>query len=444
MDTAGPDTPAIPAAEQGTDSDAIAETGPADAPADGPVGVDAHVARVVAGVRPLPDFPLPLMDALGMAVAEDVIAEVALPAFDVATIDGYAVRREDVADASSEYPVDLPVVGEITAGRAHHLALSPGTAVSILAGAPVPTGADSVVPFEWTDRGVARVTIRRASAVGQHVRRAGADVAVGDVVLQRGTVVGPRHLGLLASLGRAQVRSRPRPRVVVLSTGSALREPGQALAHGAVHDGNSYLLAAAAKAVGATAYRVGIVPDDVRQFSEALSDQLVRADLVIVSGGVSTGEYDVVREALGAAGTAGSVRFDEVALRPGARQGFGHVGEDEIPIFCLPGNPVAAYASFQTFVLPALRTMMGMEPVERPTRRARLTHPISSVAGVREFVRATYGTDRGGAFVTPVGEPGADLVGDLAQANAFVVVDEDTAALTAGDVVRVQVLDEDF
>ena len=409
--------------------------------ADDLLGVDELVARVVDGVRPLPDFPLPLMDALGMAIAEDVTAEVSLPRFDNSAMDGYAVHHADVADATEDAPVQLPVVGEVSAGRAHHLALSPGTAVKIMTGAPVPAGADCVVPYEWTDRGVAQVRIDRAGPVGANIRRAGEDVAEGTVVVEHGTVLGPRHLGLLAAVGRGQVRSRPRPRVVVISTGSELREPGSGLGHDSIFDGNSYLLAAAARAAGATAYRVGIVPDDVRAFTEALSDQLVRADLVVTSGGVSEGDYDVVKEALGQLGT---VWFGKVAMQPGKPQGFGHVGEDEVPIFCLPGNPVSAYVSFQTFVLPALRTLMGKTPAVRPTKQARLTEPLRSPEGKQQYVRVRYEADGGDATATPVGGPGSHLLGDLARSNALAVVPAGTTSVAAGELVDVLLVDEEF
>ena len=406
--------------------------------ADGVVSVDDHLGRILDRVEPLRDFPLPLMEAQGMPIAEDVTAEVSLPGFDNSAMDGYAVRRADVASASHDDPVELPVVGEISAGRAHHLALSPGTAVKIMTGAPVPTGADCVIPYEWTDRGVARVQINRSAPVGANIRKAGEDVAVGDLVLERGTVLGPRHLGLLAALGRAQVRSRPKPRVVVISTGSELREPGSALTHDSIYESNSYLLAAAARAAGATAYRVGIVPDDVRAFTEALSDQLVRADLVITSGGVSEGDYDVVKEALrpGGAGAEDQVWFGKVAMQPGKPQGFGVVGEDEVPIFCLPGNPVSSYVSFQTFVLPALRRMMGLDP-HQPLMKARLTEPLTSPEGRRQFQRATVGFDAAGAYATPVGGRGSHMIGELAHAESFIVVDEETTWVPDGEWVQV-------
>ncbi|WP_460795203.1 molybdotransferase-like divisome protein Glp [Nocardioides pacificus] len=407
--------------------------------------VDEHLDRILAAVSPLPDYPQSLMEALGLAVAEDVVSPIALPSFDNSAMDGYAVVAADVATASAETPVHLPVVGEIGAGQARLLAMSPGTAVKIMTGAPVPAGCDAVVPYEWTDRGVAQVRVSAAPTPGQHIRRAGEDVAVGDLLVTHGTVLGPRHLGLLASVGRDKVRSRPRPRVVILSTGSELREPGTPLGHDTIYDGNSWLLAASARAAGAIAYRVGIVPDDRRAFLEALSDQLVRADVVVTSGGVSQGDFDVVKEALAELGT---VWFGGVGMQPGKPQGFGTVGEDATPIFTLPGNPVSAYISFEAFVVPALRKMMGKLPYARPTHRALLTHAISSPAGKRQFVRGEYAVDGGshggGAHVSPVGGHGSHLIGDLAASNALIVVPEDVTSVSAGEQVQVLLPDESF
>jgi molybdopterin molybdotransferase len=405
------------------------------------ISVSDLVERILATVSPLPDFPQPLMEALGLALAEDVVAPISLPSFDNSAMDGYAVVVEDVAGASVDEPVELPVVGEIGAGRASILAISPGTAVKIMTGAPVPAGATAVVPYEWTDRGVARVRISQAPRPAQHIRPTGDDITEGDMLLEEGTVLGPRHLGLLAAVGRATVRTRPRPRVVVISTGSELRDPGSPLAPDAIYDGNSYLLAAAARAAGAIAYRVGIVPDDPQAFTEALGDQLVRADLVVTSGGVSEGDFDVVKEALS---SQGSMWFGGVAMQPGKPQGFGTVGEDDTPVFTLPGNPVSSYVSFETFVLPAIRRMMGKLPYSRPTTRARLTHGLSSPEGRQQMVRALYDTDRGGAFVTPVGGHGSHLLGDLATSNAIVVVPAETTSLQAGEMVQVLKLDEEF
>ena len=401
--------------------------------------VDEHLERILGTVAPLNALPQPLLEALGVAVAEDVSAPVSLPSFDNSAMDGYAVVASDVVDASAEQPVQLPVVGEIGAGQARLLAMSPGTAVKIMTGAPVPAGADAIVPYEWTDRGVARVRITQAPRAGQHVRSAGEDVAEGDLLIEEGTVLGPRHLGLLAAVGRATVRSRPRPRVVVISTGSELRDPGTSLGHDTIYDGNSYLLAAAARAAGAVAYRVGIVPDDPSSFLDALSVQLVRADVVVTSGGVSQGDFDVVKEALA---PLGSVWFGGVAMQPGKPQGFGLVGEEQVPIFTLPGNPVSSYISFQVFVVPALRRMMGLVPYRRPIREATLTAGFDSPPGRRQFVRGEIGDDV--TRVTPVGGHGSHLLGGLAASNSLIVVPEDVTRCEAGDPVSVLRLDENF
>jgi molybdopterin molybdotransferase len=403
--------------------------------------VEEHRERILSAIHPLPAFDQPLMEAVGLSAAEDVRATVSLPGFDNSAMDGYAVAHADVASASEEAPVHLPVVGEIGAGQASLLAMSPGTAVKIMTGAPVPAGADSVVPYEWTDRGVANVVISRAPTHRQHVRPQGQDVAVGDLLVQSGTVLGARQIGLLASVGRPSVRSRPRPRVVVISTGTELREPGAALGRDSIYDGNSFLLAAAARQAGAIAYRVGIVPDQPRAFLSALNDQLVRADLVITSGGVSMGDYDVVKEALSPLGT---VWFGGVAMQPGKPQGFGTVGEDAVPIVTLPGNPVSSYISFEQFVLPAIRRMMGRTPYTRPEVDAMLTHSLKSPDGRRQFARGTLSVVVGKLAVTPVGSQGSHMIGDLAESDALIVVPESVTMTEAGETVTVLALDEEF
>jgi molybdopterin molybdotransferase len=405
--------------------------------------VTDHQQHVLDALRPLPPYEQPLLDALGLVCAEDVYAPIALPSFDNSAMDGYAVLYDDVASATDEQPVHLPVVGEIGAGNARILAMSPGTAVKIMTGAPVPAGADAVVPYEWTDRGVAQVVISRAPEQGQHVRPAGEDVSEGDLLIEEGTALGPRQLGLLASVGRASVVVRPRPRVVILSTGSELRDPGTARGHDSIYDGNSYLLAASVVRAGAIAYRVGIVPDEPKRFLEALNDQLVRADVVITSGGVSMGDFDVVKEALSPLGT---VWFGGVAMQPGKPQGFGVVGEDATPIFTLPGNPVSSFISFEMFVLPALRRMMGRLPYTRPTLEATLTHPVTSPPGRTQYLRGELldDADRVTPLVSPVGGAGSHLIGDLAQANALIMVPSDTSRVDAGATVTVVPLDVEF
>jgi molybdopterin molybdotransferase len=407
---------------------------------DEPCTVEEHLERVLGGVHPATPVPQPLLDCLGLVCAEDVVATIALPSFDNSAMDGYAVRQADVATAAAGEPVILPVVGEIGAGQATVRRIEPGTVAKIMTGAPIPEGADAVVPYEWTDRGVAAVRVEQAPEPGQHVRSAGGDVSVGDLLLEEGTVLGPRQLGLLASVGRATVMARPRPRVVVLSTGSELRDPGEELGPDSIYDGNSYMLAAAVVAAGAVPVRIGIVRDDPATFLQTLQSRLEGADLVVTSGGVSQGDYDVVKEALRREG----VWFGPVAMQPGKPQGFGLLGPDKTPIVTLPGNSVSAYISFTVFVQPAIRTLMGRTPVSRPLVEARLTRGVRSPEGRRQFLRGRARTDVEGWYVEPVGGAASHLVGALASADCLVVVPEQTTSVRAGERVQVLMLDRDF
>ncbi|HEY0904698.1 MAG TPA: gephyrin-like molybdotransferase Glp [Marmoricola sp.] len=406
-----------------------------------PIGVDEHLALVLDRVRELPAYDQPLLESLGLPAVEDIMSPLSLPVFDNSAMDGYAVVFRDVAEASDERPVHLPVVGEIAAGQTQIYAMSPGTAVRIMTGAPIPAGCTAVVPVEHTDDGVAKVVIRRAPTEGQHIRRAGEDVAKGDTLLRAGDPIDARRIGLLASVGIGRVAARPRPRVVIMSTGSELVEPGEQLARDSIFDANSYLLAAAARSAGAIAYRVAATPDDPESFTEVLSDQLVRADVVVTSGGVSKGTHDVVKEALADLGT---VSFHEVAMQPGKPQGFGTVGEDATPIFTLPGNPVSAYVSFEMFVVPALRKMMGRTPLHRTLVRATITAGVTSIPGKRQFLRGAFEPRAGGSRVTPVGGAGSHLMGGLSRANALIVLAEDVTDVAAESDVPVLLLDREY
>ncbi len=400
--------------------------------------VEDHLERVLARIEPMQPFEHPLMDALGLPVAEDVRAPVSLPVFDNSGMDGYAVAFKDVADATEEQPRHLPVVGEIAAGQTSIFELTPGTAVRIMTGAPVPAGCTAVVPFEWTEESGREVQVRRAPEEGQHIRFAGEEVAAGDLLMRRGEVIGTRQVGLLAALGLGRVPTAPRPRVVVMSTGTELVEPGQPLGRDSIYDSNSYLLAAAVRAHGGVAYRVRASSDDPEAFSEALGDQLVRADLVVTSGGVSKGTHDVVKEVLSGLGT---VDFLEVAMQPGKPQGFGVVGEDATPIFTLPGNPVSAYVSFEMFVVPALHRLTGREPAGRRLVTATVTSALRSMRGKQQLVRARVELGAGGVRATPVGGAGSHLVAGLAQADALIVLAEGVTRVDQGDEVPVLLLD---
>ena len=260
----------------------------------------------------------------------------------------------------------------------------------------------------------------------------------GELVLDIGTRLGPGQIGLLAAVGRDRVKVRPRPRVVIISTGSELVEPGQPTRAGQIHESNSYILTTAAREAGATVFRVGIVPDEPRKLMDAIEDQLIRADLVLTSGGVSVGAYDVVKEVLSRLGT---VAFEQVAMQPGKPQGFGTIGPDSTPIITLPGNPVSSYVSFEVFVRPVIRRMLGVEPLGRPMVRAVCKEAMTSPEGLRQFARAWIDVEEGRYVVKPVGGAGSHLVGDLAQANAFVVIPEDVTEVPAGGAADVMVLE---
>ena len=401
--------------------------------------VDEHLADILAGVEPLPALDLGLLDTLGCVLAEDVVSAIDLPGFDNSSMDGYAVALADLAGASSESPVRLPVLGDIPAGSSGAEALSPGTTIRIMTGAPVPGGAQAVVPQEWTDQGTPEVSISREPPDGANIRRRGEDVRSGDVILTRGTTIGATQIGLLAAVGRERVVVHPRPRVVVLSTGSELVEPGASLGPGQIHDSNSYLLTAAVREAGGIAYRIAALPDDPRGLIHAIEDQLGRADVIVTSGGVSVGAYDVVKEVLSRSGT---VEFVTVAMQPGKPQGQGTIGPDNIPIITLPGNPVSAFVSFEVFVRPLLRWLSGASRIHRPTVTAVLTDAMRSPAGRRQFSRATLAVESGHYVARPVGGPGSHLLGALARANALIIVPEGVTAVPAGDAVTVMVLED--
>ncbi|MFK4086975.1 gephyrin-like molybdotransferase Glp [Kribbella sp. NPDC020789] len=402
--------------------------------------VEEHLEAVLGRVTALPAFDQPLLEALGLVLAEDIVSGVNLPGFDNSAMDGYAVRAEDLAGASAEAAITLPVIGEQRAGRPVPTIVTPGTCLRIMTGAPMPRGADSVVPVEWTDGGTVNVQITKQPALGASVRRFGEDVQAGQQVLARDTLIGPRQIAVLAAVGRARVKARPRPRVVVVSTGSELRELGTALGDGQIYDSNSYTMAACARDAGAEVYRVGVVDDDAKKIMDTLMDQLSRADLVITTGGVSKGAYDLVKEVLLKTGT---VDFPEVAMQPGKPQGFGVLGADDVPIFTLPGNPVSAYVSFEVFVRPALRKLMGQMPYRRSLSRGVVLDGFSSPSGKRQFVRAAARLGDEGWMASTVGGHGSHLLGGLSRANALIVVPEDVTSVRAGDQVELLLLDEE-
>lgn len=406
----------------------------------GPLTVEDYLDWVLAKVPVLEGVSQPIGEVVGLASHEDVLSPVSLPTFDNSAMDGYAVHFREVAEASPERPAHLPVVGEIHAGPTNIHTLEPGTAVGIMTGAAIPQGADAVVPVEWTQRDGRQVVITQAPREHQHIRFAGEEITKGDTLLEQGAPITPRTIGVLAAAGVGRVLAAPRPRVVVLSTGAELIQPGETLYADCIYESNSHLLAAAARAHGAIAYRATCASDDPDVFAETLGDQLLRADLVVTTGGVSKGTRDVVKEVLRGVGT---VDFREVAMQPGKPQGFGTIGEDAIPIFTLPGNPVSAYVSFEVFVVPALRRMIGRSNPHRALTTARLAGPIQAKPEKQQYLRGWVTASATGMVVEPVGGAGSHLVGGLAGANALIVLAPEVTHVDQGDQVPVLLLDQE-
>lgn len=397
------------------------------------VSIDAHRADILDRIRPLPPTQLGITEAEGSVLAEDITASRPLPPFDNSAMDGYALIAADTAGAAKDAPVTLRVTGEVAAGDTGAYAVTPGTCLRITTGAKLPGGADAIVPVEETDGGIAQVAIRLAVEPGHAVRYSGGDAREGDVLLARGTRLGPMQIAVLASSGRARAEVFPRPRVAVFSTGDELTEPGQPLAPGKIWDSNSFMLAAAAREAGCLAFRHGPVPDDPREILPAIEHQLLRADLLITSGGVSMGgEHDVVKDTLSRLGT---IQFRKVAMQPGMPQGFGTIGEDSTPIFTLPGNPVSAYVSFQIFVLTALGALQGQPDRQLPSVQATVTGPLRSPPGRRSYMRGVL--NRADGTVAPLSGQGSHQVATLGRANALIVVPEWAVHMKEGDDVEV-------
>jgi molybdopterin molybdotransferase len=403
--------------------------------------MQAHRQYLLSCVTPLRAFRQHILDAVGLNICEDIVSTIDLPRFDNSAMDGYAVRAEDVVEATQDAPLSLPVVGDIAAGKAALHRLSPGTAMKIMTGAPVPLDADTIVPYENTDRGESDVKIFVPSVVGQHIRRIGEDITAGSRLFKEGDHLGPRDIGVLAGIGLDKVLVRPRPRVVVISTGSELVDPGLELGNKQqIFDSNSYLLAAAAKAAGAQVFRVGLVADDRNELKRLIADQLLRADLILTTGGVSQGDFDIVKAVMP---EMGACDFAQVAMQPGKPQGFGLIGHDRVPMIMLPGNPVSAFVSFEAFVRPVIRKLMGARPYVRTVVKCQAAQDMSSIPGRLQLARGIISAARTDTWqVGLVGGHGSHLLADLARSNALVILPEDTQFVAAGQEVDVWLLDE--
>jgi molybdopterin molybdotransferase len=400
-----------------------------------------YLGSVLRRLAPLPPLDLDLTEAYGTVLAEDVVAAHESPSFDFAAVDGYAASSEDLVAGARA--VRLSVIGDLTAASWRPVRLTPGACFSVAAGAPLPVAADTVVPAEWTDQGMAAVEVRQIPKRGHGVRRAGDEISAGTVLARAGTAVSPGLVAVFAATGIAHVVVRPSPRVVVVATGDELVDVGRVSQPGQVVDVSSHALTAAAAEAGAHAVRVGICDDDPEGMRGLLDEQTERADLIVTTGGTGTGPGDMVRRVLARrdGARAGSVSFTDLALYPCARLGFGTVGVEEVPIVCLPGDPGSAMVGFEVLARPAIRLLAGADPVFRPSVRGHLLELVRSPAGLREFRPALVAERRGGGYTVQPLAGGPYTLSGMSGGNGLLVLGERVSSAPAGSDVDVLLLD---
>jgi molybdopterin molybdotransferase len=388
---------------------------------------------ILDAIEPLAPIELHLQEAHGCVLAADVLAELDIPGFSSSAMDGFAVRASDVSEATTEQPAGLAVVGRVLVGQQPEVTVGAGEAVRIATGAPIPAGADAVVPIELCAVDDERqVQVLRSVPVSTNIRPAGQDVRAGQVLVPQGRRISGPELGLLASSGHASVLVYPRPRVVVLSTGDELVEPSRPAPFGMVRDANSYTLYGGLREVGAVPYLAGIIRDEVDSLREEVLGLAARADCFISSGGVSVGERDVVKRAFF---RRGEVEFYKVAMQPGMPQAFGSV--EGTPFFGLPGNPVSVFVSFEVFIRPALLKMMGRKDVFRPEIWAVLEHDLTGPKDRTQFARVRVWREKGEWRAASTGPSASNLLATVTKANGLAILPVGTDTAAAGSRVRV-------
>ncbi len=412
------------------------------------LSVEQAYERVMASFQSLEAEEKTLLDCIGQVLAEDIHSPLALPPLANSGMDGYALRHTDIAGASQEDPRNLSVIGIVAAGQMPDKPVSPGTAIRIMTGAPVPDGADTVVPFEETDevqrkregKPLDQVVIFADMPLGCNVRPAGEDVSLGALVLEKGTMVRAAEVGVIASLGLDKVKVIRRPVVAVLATGDELENAGTPLSGGKIYDSNSASVAASVVANGGVPKILGIARDNLEDLNAKL-EATAGADLVVTSAGVSKGDYDIVKDVLN---QRGEMNFWSVRMRPAKPLAFGHLngpGGKNIPLLGLPGNPVSAMVAFEMFARPALRTMLGKVELPRPVVEGVLTGPIHNEDGRRVYARVEVELKNGKYHATPTGPQGSNILTSMSKANGLAICPEDLGSKNAGELVQVIMLD---
>ncbi len=415
------------------------------------ISVEEALSKILDLVQRLEKEVKPILDSLGQVLDEDVYAPFDVPPQDNAAMDGYAVQADSIVGASRERPKVLRVIGEVAAGCVTELKVQPGTAIRIMTGATVPQGADVVVPFEDTDEvkrnqlsapPKSEIGICVSLPPGSNIRRRGEDIVRGALVMKRGTTIQAAEIGVLASLGMGTVSVIRRPVVGILATGNEVCGLNQPLLPGKIYNSNSYSLAAQVLECGAIPKLLGIAPDDVEQLSVAVRHGL-DCDMLITSGGVSMGDYDVVKQVLVA---EGDISFWTVCIKPGKPLAFGTFKRDDgrkIPHLGLPGNPVSSMITFEIFARPAILKMMGKDILNRPSIVATMEDAVKNKDGRRIFARVTVSRREGKYFARLTGPQGSGILTSMAKANGLAVIPETAEEVKPGDVVKVIMFDWD-
>ena len=410
--------------------------------------VEEAFQRIMAYFSPLEPEEKPLLDCLGLVLANDISSPLDLPPLANSAMDGYALRQEDIQGASADYPGQLKVIGLVAAGQVSSQTVVPGTAIRIMTGAPIPDGADTVVPFEQTDEVERRksgwpldqIAIRSPLSPGANVRPPGEDIRQGQLVLGAGTVVRSAEVGVMASLGLAKAKVIRRPVVSILSTGDELVSVGQPLAAGQIYDSNRFSVAASIVACGGVPRPLGIARDNPENLIRKL-DQTTGSDLVITSAGVSKGDYDIVKEVLS---QRGDINFWSVRMRPAKPLAFGMLkckGGQSVPLLGLPGNPVSAMIAFEVFARPAILTMLGKRRLARPVVDGVLTGPIYNTDGRRVYARVEVARRNGTYYATPTGPQGSNILTSMSRANGLAICPADVPIMAADEPARIIMLD---
>ena len=400
------------------------------------ITVDEALDKILSCIQPLGSEKVSLLEALGRVIAEDVHANRDIPPLDNSGMDGYAVKSEDIRSASQDRPVQLEVIDDLRAGFISSRTVEKGQAIRIMTGAPIPKGADCVVPVEVTGKGDGAVSIHRAVTPGRNIRKAGADFKKGERVVSEGNVTRPAEVGILASVGRAFVSVYQRPLVAILCTGEELVDVDGDWGEVKIVSSNSYTLAAQVRDCGAIPIQLGIAKDRKEEIENKLR-QGSRADVLMTSAGISVGDYDLVKDVLSDLGM--EMVFWQVAMKPGKPLAFGTIGRK--PVFGLPGNPVSSMVSFEQFVRPSLLKMMGYRQLFRPTVEAVLKEDVRKERGRRHFIRGSVSFERDQYFVSMSGAQGSEILRSMIRANGLIVIPEDREIVRAGERVKVQLLD---